>query len=475
MLNRKVNLGSLAFFCVLIFSSVIFVSSIARINIQLSFLVLSLFFIIGTIALINLSFETNSLGYSINSMHWMFVFIFMFLAPITQYTTESYPLKLVAKEEELLLSNIVIIIWCIAYIFGHNYSIKYIKNKHSRLNFYYIIDNKAIVFCFIVSTFIFIYSISQIGFSNILSRYTYTKSLSSIGGNIYFLVFNTFLRAFVLFSLSLSIIRYRNNIKLAGSIMLFVQGIYVIILYFPVGSGRFWAFMVYVGLLIQFVVKFRWKQMIKAITFFGLLYLMPLFNAFRYSAFGEANFGNIFSSDVVSSFIQGDYDAYSMILRTLRYTEENAITYGKQLLGGILFFVPRSIWPGKPIGSGAFVGSYQGLDFLNISSPLIAEGLINFGIIGVIAYAFLFGIIVNRIDSVASFYLQNSTDKRISILKLIYPYLIGFSFLLLRGDFMTGFSNLIGFLLPAFIIMILVKIFNSRSDYSHQAKVSNEK
>ena len=76
-----------------------------------------------------------------------------------------------------------------------------------------------------------------------------------------------------------------------------------------------------------------------------------------------------------------------MICRSLDLVSQMGSFKGKQLLGAMLFFIPRSIWPSKPIGSGATIAIYQRQSFKNISCPIIGEAIINFGIIGVIIFA----------------------------------------------------------------------------------------
>ena len=86
--------------------------------------------------------------------------------------------------------------------------------------------------------------------------------------------------------------------------------------------------------------------------------------------------------------------------RRKKYVEEFGISWGNQLLGAILFFVPRSIWPSKPLGTGhtAIVALDQHY-FSNVSAPLIAEGYVNFGIVGVVLFALAAGWIFRKLDS----------------------------------------------------------------------------
>jgi hypothetical protein len=85
-------------------------------------------------------------------------------------------------------------------------------------------------------------------------------------------------------------------------------------------------------------------------------------------------------------FNQGHFDSYQMFMRVI---SDDIITYGKQLLTTVLFFVPRALWPGKSVGSGHFVSGLSRLSFSNISMNFFGEGYINFGYFGIMLFILL--------------------------------------------------------------------------------------
>jgi len=91
-------------------------------------------------------------------------------------------------------------------------------------------------------------------------------------------------------------------------------------------------------------------------------------------------------------------------MAAIKYSEIESITYGRQLVGALLFFVPRSIWPNKPVGSGHFVAENMLMTrysfwFTNISMPFPGEGYINFGILGIILFAFILALVSKITDN----------------------------------------------------------------------------
>lgn len=144
-----------------------------------------------------------------------------------------------------------------------------------------------------------------------------------------------------------------------------------------------------------------------------------------------------------TSLATGDFDAYSMVGYTASYVENGpGITYGRQLLGVLLFFVPRSMWPDKPIGSGATVAGEEELIFNNVSSSPIAEGLINFGWVGIVVFAIVLCWLFGVLD--AAFWKAKGGGEG-TLTQVIYPFYIGFAFFLMRGDLLSSTAFIVGF------------------------------
>jgi hypothetical protein len=127
------------------------------------------------------------------------------------------------------------------------------------------------------------------------------------------------------------------------------------------------------------------------------------------------------------------FDAFQMIFYTSRYTEQVGYSLGHQVLLPAFFWVPRSIWPGKPIGSPDIVADHSNFDSLNVSSPLWAEGYINFGIPGAFLFLYLFG----RAARLGDNYLADLSVKPL-FSSIISSFFAANTFILLRGDLTSG-------------------------------------
>jgi hypothetical protein len=126
----------------------------------------------------------------------------------------------------------------------------------------------------------------------------------------------------------------------------------------------------------------------------GLIFLFPLADAFRRP---EVNLVR----DGFFGEYQGnpDYDAFWQVANSFSYTLDGLIEPGRQALGSILFWVPRSIWPDKPVDTGILLAQYRGYSFQNLSAPLWAEFMVNGGLAVLIVGFLLVGYFLRVMDS----------------------------------------------------------------------------
>ena len=202
----------------------------------------------------------------------------------------------------------------------------------------------------------------------------------------------------------------------------------------PTGVSRYVVATLYIPLVIISTRLWAGAYRMQLSLLFGLMIVMPFLNKFRY--FNSDSFS--WSVDL-SSFKEGHFDAYQNFSKAV---EESWITWGEQLLGVIFFFVPRSYWPSKPIGSGAQIANDLNFSFSNISMPYMAEWYINFSIVGVVIGMSGLGLLLGSADRT---YWSLSVDERNSRISVFYYLLFGLIFFMMRGDLMSSFAYLVGF------------------------------
>jgi len=167
-----------------------------------------------------------------------------------------------------------------------------------------------------------------------------------------------------------------------------------------------------------------------------------------------------FTLDVIfENFYQLHYDAFSNIIASINYVSAHGITYGNQLLGGLLFFIPRSVWDGKPLNSGKMIGQYlmqkHNMWFDTLSLPFIGESILNFGPLGIVLFAFFLSIIVCFFEMI--YFSKDFLVKSVSV------YFSFHLIFLLRGDFTNAFAYFAGTVIGFYVIPKLInKLFKIR-------------
>ena len=163
------------------------------------------------------------------------------------------------------------------------------------------------------------------------------------------------------------------------------------------------------------------------------------------------------SNYIIDNFMTMHYDAFSNILVSIDYMYNHGIRYGMQLVAGLLFFIPRSIWNNKPMSGGLEIGNYLINNYqtgaTNLAVPLVAEAIMNFGYLGIIFYPVILAIIVIFIQK-----LFHSKD----ILKQFIAVYFSFNMIFLaRGDFTNGCAFFMGAVVAIYLIPKFLNTLNN--------------
>lgn len=211
----------------------------------------------------------------------------------------------------------------------------------------------------------------------------------------------------------------------------------------PTGMARWQAAMLYLAILISFAPRLANQPYLLVWSLFiGLFAVFPLLDLFR---FFTSEIDLVFGFDWI---LNGHFDSMQNFSRAVEY---EFVTWGWQLLGVVGFFIPRAIWPNKPIGSGQELAGIANLNFNNIGMNFLGEGYVNFGIIGTIFFAFALGLIFGRLD--ARFWHGHYRGRAS---EGIYLFLIGGSFFLVRGDLMSSFAYLTGTITSVITVRFII-------------------
>jgi hypothetical protein len=180
----------------------------------------------------------------------------------------------------------------------------------------------------------------------------------------------------------------------------------------------------------------------------GLLFLFPIADLFR----RKDSINAVRTGFLAEYQGNGDYDAFGQLSNALLMTQTTPLQPGRQLLGLLLFWVPRSIWGDKPNGTGVVLAEFRGYNFTNLSAPIWAEMLVNFGVLGVIVLSALVAIGLGRLDR--NYGAMAATGVGAIAASVLPFYLL----ILLRGSLLQAMGTLV------LIVLSLAFISGRRRD-----------
>ncbi len=413
--------NSLILFIVLVIIIYIYISNANILNTINTNVIISFVFV-GIITIINIL--TDKRKFSLNKTFWYFNLFFLFLAPLLQYISNYHMWGYNISNELYIKTNFWIIVWMLIYSFVNKVLKIEIKSKHEKKKI--IINKRTLNMFFIISIVALVLGIALIGFSSLFVR---NENNVDLGADNISTIVVSFIRTIPVYATLYAIYYYQKNKR--GILYLIILFIITFILNYPVSVTRYWVGAVYIGLMIV-MLRNKIKNKTFDIGMIGVFAIaFPMFQLFKWYNLTDLINGNVEIKNLMNVYNNADFDAYTMFSRAFLYVEDNSITYGKQLFSSIFFFIPRSIWSTKSIPSGQLIAEAQGQWFTNLSCPLIAEGYINFGYLGIVIYAFLIGIGIKYLDNL----YWNKEKDTVTVIDFVYPFCIGLLIFLLRGAF----------------------------------------
>ncbi|MGW2177637.1 hypothetical protein ACWCXX_05960 [Streptomyces sp. NPDC001732] len=226
----------------------------------------------------------------------------------------------------------------------------------------------------------------------------------------------------------------------------------------PVSNARYWFLTVLVSFLFTaFPSSSAMYRSVLALGVVGALVVFPYADRFRYDSDG---YRPVESSSVFEPLATKDYDQTVMFANAITWVDTHGHTYGRQLAGSALFFVPRSAWDGKPEDTGVRVGQWMGMRMTNLSAPLWAELWVDFGTPGMVGAFALVGYAAARTDRRYARAVSRDGPGPGSVPAVAVPLLAGYAFILLRGPLLQSFGKLA----VAALCLLLVTSFRERGE-----------
>lgn len=138
-----------------------------------------------------------------------------------------------------------------------------------------------------------------------------------------------------------------------------------------------------------------------------------------------------------------DFGMFQQELNAQVYVATHGYTLGEQALGVIFGYVPRALWPDKPIDTGNIIVRS---DAINASASLWATVYVDGGILAVAAIFFAYGRLTQLFENI---YIRNG--RKSLFVYAGVPLYAGFQIILLRGDLQPA----IGQLAPLLVMLLI--------------------
>ena len=466
------KLKTIVTFLYLCISLLAFVSFNINIPVLISFFLS--FCVITIIAYYHLNIETVFSPFL--GSYVIFNYLFFFIAPVFQISSLSlvnsrFPNDFIFNSSTVITANILIILFNITFFLSYihfkkksriNSLVLYEKpifSKHSTIAILTIL-----LLCTLVVWFNYEYVITNI-FESIYITNAKSESVSSLLLRKKFLFFLPMAGVVA----SISYLKEKNKLSTNTIVIFICLLIFIIMLFFLKNiftEKRNTLGPIYIALIYLFYPKFlNSNSKFFLFLFLSMVVMFPLMSSLTHI---DATLDQIIEKPnllyesflrfgtISGAFESLHYDAFSNILATLEYVEINGISWGYQLLGVFLFFIPRSIWLSKPTSTGELIGEYlmstTPRNYSNLSNAIVSEGYINFGFFGVVLLAIILAYFIVKF---ISWMISKNYFK-----EFISFYFALHLLFLLRGDLTNGVSYFVGPLISIYFIpKLLIRLF----------------
>lgn len=402
-----------------------------------------LFLYVGLTSLYGIFFSIDQLPYSLNKTYNIFTLFFFSVAAALQYHNKiSFLQAPPLNENDYLKAIITVAIAHTLYLVSYHLLTKNtffsIQLKKNHWNLKSVTLYRVLLVLSVLSFFVFLILVKfdlDVVFKRPANHWQKNNTRFGLIGYSLLLVVRT-IPPICLISYKL----IAKNTKITNYLFLFVV---TILAAFPFSLGRGTLVFYYLPIIILFIPWFKHKFIYSLSFIFGVLFMFPILNYFR--PHGTIDLG-------MKQFYTPHFDAFHNLSHLLK---ENVITYGEQLLGGFLFFIPNHMWENKPVGTGQLIAEKLNFSYTNISMPFLGEGYANFGYLGVF-FVVLFLAVLNSFFDKSYLKFKSNYGFRV-----VFLFLLGFEFYLLRGDLYSSIKFTVSYLLALFIVYVTLKLSQS--------------
>lgn len=393
--------------------------------------VVALFIIIGIISFINI--VVCRANCNIFRMVYMFSYIFFFVAPLYQYTTRiifwsGNRMRIYYSDADYIKANIFIILFLLIFDVGYIVWGKKSRDRTRRMKEKMQITDNALDWLVVFSSTAFLVLLVTGNVSGVRPFIS--------NANIFSQIINI-LRYIPVCALLIYLSYYKEANGKRRKLLLGVIAAETAVIYLPTW-GHLARFMLFGTYLVIYTTLFHDSRRRGPFFLVWVLAMCYMFSLSKHMTSLRAWI------PPKMDFNHVDFDAYQILMATIKYVDKEGIEWGKNILSAAAFLIPRDMWHGKLESTGALIMRYYGSWFENVSSPLVGEMYFAFKTVGVVVLSFLVGLGARIVDGWSN---ENSFTKH-----GIFVILTGMTIYIMRGALLptTAFTG--GFILAMLVM-----------------------
>lgn len=386
-----------------------------------------------------ISFVVDKSFVSINKIFSVFVFIFFYLAPFSQYSQNITFWGVSSFDDSsYLIANTTIIVFIFLFYFVYFFNRKktnFSIQKNTMLNsnnLFFIVFLSA--FSLICATF--------------LNEFVADSDSTFMGWIL------KIFRFLPCISLAMIIVSIKNKSIITSTfkknMAIFISFLTFVFTYNPfVGQmNRYFLFGGYLIIMFSIFYNFRYDSLLFIAFLLGFGTIFPIFNIFKTGG----NLSDISFADFdFFNFKFQDYDAYQMLMSSIKYLDSNGSFKFLNVLTAIFGLIPREIWSSKLWDTGKIIADFEFASFNNLSCPLPSEFLLSYGIIGLLLFSYLFALLCRTLSK----HITNNY-----FIFLVNLTVCGILIIIMRGSLLSTMTFLYAQLVAIIILYIVVKLSN---------------
>jgi hypothetical protein len=303
---------------------------------------------------------------------YLFVYVWLGLAPLLQLAVGKRPLPMPVESADYAFASVVVLVGLFAYEIGRHGPQRPLSRARS---FRSGLPIRGLAICSLVICVLVTVKLGGLSFL-LSSRQEVSSILYNVPGSA---DKSTGAITSVLLTIPIFVVcivyltghqRQRNWLDRTLMTALILANVVV---NNPISQSRFWFTTVWGTILLVLFARSAkiTGRTLPLVLVAATLFIFPAADVFRYA---NSSLQQVeWRSPVIQLSEKGDFDSVEQIAWGSRLAREEGFTNGRQTIGALLFWLPRTVWPEKPYDTGIELAEKANFGNTSLSAPLWIE------------------------------------------------------------------------------------------------------